>query len=269
MRWLLGIGDFAWVVLLLGMLSVPVASAQEPAPAVVVITAGDDATSGAAIRIDGEPSGNVPLRKTLPPGRHLIQVGKRGFVTFSKWLQLESAQVLNMPVTLAPQAPKEPGTGSLLITADVTGIPVLIDGKRRGATPLVVDGLAAGEHVVEIQSPGEGYKAFSEVVTIEAGERTAVDAAIRITPELGSLRVITNVPGAIISLDGADIGVAPAAKGGLSPGEHVVIARAAGYEPVEQTVGEMMMQVYGYAEAEATRRMFFDAVRSQRRELVR
>ncbi|KPK15110.1 MAG: hypothetical protein AMJ62_10460 [Myxococcales bacterium SG8_38] len=236
MRWLLGIGDFAWVVLLLGMLSVPVASAQEPAPAVVVITAGDDATSGAAIRIDGEPSGNVPLRKTLPPGRHLIQVGKRGFVTFSKWLQLESAQVLNMPVTLAPQAPKEPGTGSLLITADVTGIPVLIDGKRRGATPLVVDGLAAGEHVVEIQSPGEGYKAFSEVVTIEAGERTAVDAAIRITPELGSLRVITNVPGAIISLDGADIGVAPAAKGGLSPGEHIVIARAAGYEPVEQTV---------------------------------
>ncbi|HSN81042.1 MAG TPA: PEGA domain-containing protein [Polyangiales bacterium] len=236
MRSLLGIVGFAWVVVVALLCVAAGASGQESAPAVVVITAGDDATSGAAIRIDGEPSGNVPLRKTLRPGRHLIQVGKRGFVTFSKWVELESGEVLSLPVTLAPQEPKEPGTGSLLVNADVTGIPVLIDGKRRGATPLVVDGLTAGEHVVEIQSPGEGYEAFSQVVTIEAGQRTVVDASIRIAPELGSLRVITNVPGAIVSLDGVDIGVAPAAKAGLSPGEHVVVARAAGYEPVEQTV---------------------------------
>ncbi|MBW2376992.1 MAG: PEGA domain-containing protein, partial [Deltaproteobacteria bacterium] len=51
-----------------------------------------------------------------------------------------------------------------------------------------------------------------------------------------SLRVIANVPGAIISLDGADIGAAPAAKGGLTPGEHSVLARATGYENVEQSV---------------------------------
>ncbi len=234
MRRLPGVFAFIWIFSVLELAGgTPRAFAQNAPPAVVVITAGDDATSGAAIRIDGEPSGNVPLRKTLPPGRHLVQVGKRGFVTFSKWVELESGQVLNMPVTLAPQEAK---TGSLLVTADVTGIPVLIDGKRRGATPLVVDGLAEGEHVVEIESPGEGYRPFSQVVTVKAGERAVVDAEVRITPDLGSLRVITNVPGAIVTLDGQDIGVAPAAKGGLSPGEHVVMARAAGYEPVEQTV---------------------------------
>jgi len=235
MQGLLGVGGgVVRVVLVVGLLaSSSQAWGQTPDPAVVVITAGDDATSGAAIRIDGAPSGNVPLRKTMAPGRHLVQVGKRGFVTYSKWVELTAGQVLNLPVTLQPQAPK---TGSLLITADVTGLPVLIDGQNRGGTPLVVDGLTEGEHVVEIESPGEGYQAFLKTVVVKANERTTIDATIRIAPDLGSLRVIASVPGAIISLDGADIGVAPAAHAGLTPGEHIVMARATGYEPVEQTV---------------------------------
>jgi hypothetical protein len=234
MQGLLGVGGVVRVALFLGLLAVSSqALAQAADPAVVVITAADDATSGAAVRINGEPSGNVPVRKTVAPGRHLVQVGKRGFVTYSKWVDLKAGQVLNLPITLQPQGPK---TGSLLITADVTGLPVLIDGQNRGGTPLVVDGLTEGEHVVEIESPGEGYQPFLQTVVIKANERTTVDAAIRIAPELGSLRVIASVPGAIVSLDGEDIGVAPAARAGLTPGEHVVMARATGYEPVEQTV---------------------------------
>ncbi len=234
MQGLLGVGAWMRVLFVLAVLLVTSkVSAEDATPAVVVITAGDEATSGAAIRIDGEPSGTVPVRKTLGPGRHLVQVGKRGFVTFSKWVDVVAGQVLTIPVVLQSQAAK---TGSLLISADVTGIPVFIDGQQRGGTPLVIDGISEGEHLVEIRSPGEGYQPFSESVTIRANERTTVEATIRIAPDLGSLRVITNVPGAIISLDGVDIGVAPAAKGGLPPGEHVVMARASGYEAVDQTV---------------------------------
>jgi hypothetical protein len=222
------------IVIVIGLLAASAdVAAQEPAPGVVVITAGDEATSGASIRLDGRPAGSVPLRETLAPGRHLVQVGKRGFVTFAKWVDLESGQVLTIPVILRPRDAKR---GSLLVTADVTGLPVFIDGQQRGATPLVVDGLTAGEHMVEIRSPGDGYRPFAKVVTITADQRVTVDASIRIAPDLGSLRVITNVPGAVISLDGTDIGVSPAAKGGLTPGEHVVMARSTGYEPVEQTV---------------------------------
>jgi len=234
MQGLRGVGRFVRVVFVLGLLVVSSAAlAQGASPAVLVITASDDATSGAAIRIDGDPSGNVPLRKTLTPGRHLLQVGKRGFATFSKWVDLVGGEVTTIPVALQPQAVK---TGSLLITADVTGMPVFIDGQRRGGTPLVVDGLTEGEHVVEIRSPGEGYHPFSKVVLIKANERATVEATIRVAPDLGSLRVIANVPGAIISLDGVDIGVAPAAKGALPPGEHTVMARATGYENVTQAV---------------------------------
>lgn len=234
MQRFLAVKDWLGIAVAIGVAvtSVP-GRAQEPAPGVVVITAGDEATSGAAVRLDGTPYGTVPLRETLAPGRHLVQVGKRGFTTFSKWVDLKSGQVVNIPVTLQPQDQK---TGSLLITADVTGIPVFIDGEPRGATPLVVDGLSVGDHLVEIRSPGEGYDPFTKVVTVEANQRTTLDASIRVQPDLGSLRVITNVPGAVVSLDGADIGISPAAKGGLAPGEHLVMARASGYEPVEQTV---------------------------------
>ena len=73
-----------------------------------------------------------------------------------------------------------------------------------------LDGLTEGEHVVEIKSPGEGYREFSQTVVVKVNERTTVQATLRLAPDLGSLRVIASVPGAIISLDGEDIGVAPA-----------------------------------------------------------
>ena len=49
----------------------------------VVFTAGLGATA-AAIRIDGVPVGNVPYSANVSPGRHMVQVGREGFVTFSQ-----------------------------------------------------------------------------------------------------------------------------------------------------------------------------------------
>ncbi len=64
MQGLLGVGGFVRSVFALGLLSLvlvtSVAEAQDAAPAVLVVTPSDAATSGAAIRIDGEPTGNVP-----------------------------------------------------------------------------------------------------------------------------------------------------------------------------------------------------------------
>ena len=69
MQGLLGVGAWMRVLFVLAVLLVASrASAEDATPAVIVITAGDEATSGAAIRIDGEPSGTVPVRKTLGPG---------------------------------------------------------------------------------------------------------------------------------------------------------------------------------------------------------
>lgn len=200
---------------------------------VIVVNVGGDSAVGAVARIDGESVGKIPVRKTVRPGRHLVQVGKRGFATLSQWVDVLGGQVLTIPAVLESQ---QAGVGSLLVTADVTGVPVYIDGKQRGGTPLVVEGLTAGEHLVEVRPKGQGYKPFSKVVTIVATKRATVEAKLQGAADTGSLRIIANVPSALITLDGADIGVAPAAKAGLKPGQHIVLARAEGYEPVQQTV---------------------------------
>ncbi len=111
------------------------------------ISAGSDESNGAAVRIDGQPVGNVPYQGTVQPGRHLVQIGREGYVTFNQWADLTGGQVLTLPVTLQREAPS---TGSVLVAADVSGAPIFVDSQPQGATPMVIEGLSAGAHVIGI-----------------------------------------------------------------------------------------------------------------------
>ena len=72
---------------------------------VIDVTAGNAAAAGAAVRIDGQPAGNVPHRQNVQPGRHLVQVGREGYVTFNQWTDVAGGQVVTLPVLLEAQAP--------------------------------------------------------------------------------------------------------------------------------------------------------------------
>ncbi len=198
----------------------------------IVVSAGNDGAQGAAVRIDGQPVGNIPYRMTVQPGRHLLQVGREGYETFTQWVELTGAQVLTMPVMLQQQAPQ---TGSLLVGGDVSGAPVFLDGDPHGVTPTVIDNIPAGDHAVEIRP--QGMDVHHETVHIEAGQRAVLNPTLRPAPaQTGSLRVVANVPNATVSLDGAPIGPAPATKDGVTPGDHILEATAEGYQPVQQPV---------------------------------
>ena len=201
--------------------------------AVIVINASGESASEALVRIDGEPAGQIPVKKTVKPGRHLVQIGKVGYRTFSQWVEVVGGQVLQLPVVLERDPAKG---GSLFVMADVTGAPVFVDGKQRGGTPVVIDGLSPGDHIVEIRPTSPRVQAHQQVVQINSGEQTTIDLKLGVAPDSGSIRVITNVPGAMISIDGVDIGLAPAAKAGLTPGPHILMTRADGYQPIEQSV---------------------------------
>ncbi|MEZ4286933.1 MAG: PEGA domain-containing protein [Polyangiales bacterium] len=201
--------------------------------AAIVVNAGGETAQGASVRLNGEEIGVVPTKTVVKPGRHLIQVGKTGYKTFSQWVELVGGQVLTLPVVLEAEAE---AVGKLLVTADVTGVPVFVDGQPRGGTPVVIDRLSVGEHVVELKSDDPTIANRSQVVTIVANSQTALDLKLKSPDSTGSLRVITNAPGAIVSVQGKDIGIAPALKDGLPPGEYLVSARAQGYSPSEQTV---------------------------------
>jgi hypothetical protein len=197
----------------------------------IIVTQGNPDAQGASVRIDGQVVGTVPFDQTVQPGRHLVQVEREGYVTYQQWLDVAGGQVLTIPVILERQAPR---TGSLLVAADIPTAQVSIDGQPRGQVPLVVDNLPAGEHRVEITAEGEAPRV--ETVRIIAGERTTINAILRVAPTGGTLRVISNARSAVISLDGEVLGNAPVTRENVSPGEHIVEATADGYEPATQTV---------------------------------
>ncbi|MFH0902940.1 MAG: PEGA domain-containing protein [Pseudomonadota bacterium] len=75
--------------------------------------------------------------------------------------------------------PKNPGQpkGSILIESDVRDAEVLVDGKPHSdTTPTIVDGLAAGDHIVEVRKPPA--PPWKEVVKVVAGASTKVRAVL-------------------------------------------------------------------------------------------
>ncbi|MEZ4248776.1 MAG: PEGA domain-containing protein [Polyangiales bacterium] len=205
-----------------------------PALGVITVTAGNGVTMGAAVKIDGQSIGNVPTTTEVQPGRHMVQVGREGFVTFTQWVEVAGGQVLTMPVLLEEEAPS---TGSILVASDVSGATIVVDGQERGSTPSIVEGLTEGDHVVEVRSSEAGMQPFRQTVRVIATHRAVVNATLRpAPPEGGSLRVLANAPGAVIFLDGEALGEAPATSASVTPGEHIVEARAEGFQPLQQPV---------------------------------
>lgn len=194
----------------------------------------NDGAQNAAVRVDGAPVGNLPHRMQVQPGRHLVQVGREGYVTFSQWVELAGGQVLSLPVMLERDTPE---TGSLLVAGDVSGAAIYVDGTPRGATPTVIDGLTAGNHLIEVRPNDAAMETFSQTVRIIAGERTNLNPVMRAAPaQTGSLRVLCNVPTAEILFDGELVGNPPASRENIPPGDHIVEARAEGYESAQQPV---------------------------------
>ncbi|MDH5492948.1 MAG: PEGA domain-containing protein, partial [Myxococcales bacterium] len=173
----------------------------------ISVTGLNEGANGAAVRVDGQPVGNVPYSAIVPPGRHFVQVGREGYVTFSQWVDLRAGQSFSVPVSLEREAPQ---TGSLLVAGDVSGAAIYIDGQPRGVTPNVIENIPAGQHQIEIRPDDPSLQPHRQTLVIVAGERASINPSLR--PQrvaAGSIRVIANAPGAIISLDGEPLGEAP------------------------------------------------------------
>jgi hypothetical protein len=198
------------------------------------IRSANDAANGAAVRVDGQDVGVVPVDVPVPGGRHLVQVGREGYVTSNQWVEVAAGQSANLVIPLERDAPQ---TGSILIAADVPGARVFVDGTERGVTPTLVENLPPGVHAIELRADGLPPKA--ETVTIVAGQRATINATIRpavAAVQTGSLRILTQPSGAMVSIDGEAAGESPVARDSITAGEHVIDVSMTGYEPAQQLV---------------------------------
>lgn len=198
----------------------------------IEVSAGNAGAQGASVSVDGRAIGGTlgatPVRITdLQPGRHQVRVSRQGYNDFEQWVEVGGGQLVRIAAVLEQAAPD---TGSILVSGP-NGAPVFMDGQARGATPTVIEGVPPGPHSVEIRPPGQ--QPYSTTVTVLAGQRATVAMP---STQGGTIRVITSVPSAIISVDGEPLGNSPATATNVAPGEHIVEATAEGYQRARQTV---------------------------------
>ena len=112
--------------------------------------------------------------------------------------------------------------GTLSITTAPIGIPVMIDGLRRGVTPIGVE-LPPGDHLVELITE-RGRRQFP--VTIKPGAQVSQVLELSASappPSSGDLQIRTEPAAASVTVDGRYIGRSPVRVGDLAPGAHTVV----------------------------------------------
>jgi hypothetical protein len=116
---------------------------------------------------------------------------------------------------------KEPRPGNLTINTRPNDSEVLIDGARRGTTPLTVP-LTPGTHTITIRSGGD-----ERVVplTIASGAEVSQYYEMKVTEPavlVGRVSVVTDPPGARVAVDGKARGTSPITVVDLTPADHKV-----------------------------------------------
>ena len=155
----------------------------------------------------------------------------------------------------AAPAPAAVPTGRLLVRSTPAGAEVVVNGERRGVTPLTLRGLAAGTYAVRVSRVGF-IAAEQRVVLNRARPSRSLDVTLRRVaagrppaparrpaPRAaapapsgdGSLVVDSRPPGARVIVDGRAVGVTPITIPALSAGTHTVRIERAGYAPVATT----------------------------------
>jgi hypothetical protein len=128
--------------------------------------------------------------------------------------------------------PPPPKLGTLSMQTNPPGVSVFVDGVAQGNTPARIS-LNEGPHTVELR--GRGVPRVLNF-TVAAGAEVSQYLEMPETPSAGSLLVQSDPPGAKVSVDGVDHGVAPVSVPDLTPGDHEVVLQADGGPAVKQRV---------------------------------
>ena len=194
--------------------------AVRPAVLDVRSTSGDSA-SGGQLFVDGAPAGTVPGHAELSAGKHVVEVKKPGFKDFRDTVDAQEGDTRTMVIELVAEAKK----GAILVTADVSGAEVYVDGTRRDAAPTLVADLVEGDHTVEVRK--DPLPPFRQVVRVVGNAQQKVEA--RFTDKMGgTLRVVSSAPDASVVLDGEVKGKANTDIQITRPGQHIVELRVPG-----------------------------------------
>ena len=167
----------------------------------------DPGVVGVDVTVDGQAKGIVPITIKLPVGRHLVEIAKAGFDSFSQWVDvLDGQKQVLLPVLKALTV----SVARLVIDADVKQAEVFINGERKGTTPLALDDLPLGAYTIVVKAPGA--KDWTQKLTLAAGQtllKAELASSIPKSPTETDLDIVADKPDAVVWIDGALVGKTP------------------------------------------------------------
>ncbi len=134
-------------------------------------------------------------------------------------------------VAMNSGAPPAPEMGALEVISIPAGGKLTVDGADKGSTPQTLDAMKVGTSV-KLHVELEHFEPWQRVETVNAAHTVKVIAALK--PILGTLRVLSQPPGAEVFLDNRSLGVTPLEKDVDPFTDGTIEVRKAGFKPSRQ-----------------------------------
>jgi PKD repeat protein len=208
---------------------------------------------GAMVFVDNVVKGITPVILTdTATGTHQLLLRKSGFDDYTRSVLIEPATPVTVGATLIRSLPEptlpQLSFGSIATTSFPAGAMVFVDGIHRGITPVILTEIPAGNHRVTLSF--KGYDEWNQTISVGSGQMAAINAELEATKEItGSLAVITDPPGADVSIDGNFKGVSPVTIQGLPAGMHSILVTLQDYADNSTTITVTAGQTRKYTTA--------------------
>jgi hypothetical protein len=127
---------------------------------------------GAAVAVDGDPSGTTPLAAPLVVdlGKHTLSVSKPGFEPVGRTIESVGGSESTIAITLVPVV----HAAHLAVVAEL-GATVLVDKKQVG-TDRFDGSLAPGMHEIQVTAPGK--KPYTSLLELRDGESRTLQVTL-------------------------------------------------------------------------------------------
>jgi len=126
---------------------------------------------GAEVWVDGTSRGVTPISLQLPPGKHSVELRRRGANRDLGELDIAANQETKQSIDLTTTR----AVGTLSVKSNPVGAKIIIDGKPRGVTPNTLNDLAVGPHKVTLESTSGS---ITKDIQITAGGTVTMDEGI-------------------------------------------------------------------------------------------
>lgn len=184
-------------------------------------------SSDATIYINDENRGTGSWSGRLLAGLYKIEAKKPSHRTVLKNIDVKKGEDLSIQLD-APQ----PIYGKLQISCgNISGVEILMDGKKLGEAPDIFGEILIGSHKLEMKK--EGYKSYSQELVVEEGKLHKLEQQLE--KELYGELMVTTTEGATLMVDYKQ---QPGNRfsGKMKAGDYDIVIKYKSYTPIKETV---------------------------------